>query len=134
MKEQIKTPEKNITKKWRDSQTIRCRVQNTGDQDAHRNGWVWLQNRGKSEDYTKWNKENIQGTNSEGKETRTQIYDLEQKEEINIQPEQNEETTIQKNEENLRRLWDVCKSANIRITGVPEEKRKSKKSNTCLKK
>ena len=41
-------------------------------------------------------KENIQGTNSEGKETGTQINDLEQKEEINIQPEQNEETRIQK--------------------------------------
>ena len=36
-------------------------------------------------------KENIQGTNSKGKETRIQINDLEQKEEINIQPEQNEE-------------------------------------------
>ena len=36
-------------------------------------------------------KENVQGTNSEGKETSTQIHDLEQKEEINIQPEQNEE-------------------------------------------
>ena len=35
-------------------------------------------------------KKNIQGTNSQGKETRTQINDLEQKEEINIQPEQNE--------------------------------------------
>ena len=44
-------------------------------------------------------KKNIQGTNSEGKETRTQINGLEQKEEINIQPEQNEETRIQKNEE-----------------------------------
>ena len=43
-------------------------------------------------------KENVQGTNSEGKETRTQINDLEQKEEINIQAEQNEETRIQKNE------------------------------------
>ena len=39
-------------------------------------------------------KENIQGTNSEGKETRTQINDLEQKEEINIQQEQSEETRI----------------------------------------
>ena len=29
-------------------------------------------------------KENVQGTNSEGKETGTQIKDLEQKEEINI--------------------------------------------------
>ena len=41
-------------------------------------------------------KENIQGTNSEGKETGTQINDLEQKEEINIQPEENEETKFQK--------------------------------------
>ena len=38
--------------------------------------------------------ENIQGTNSEGKETGTQINDLEKKEEINIQAEQNEETRI----------------------------------------
>ena len=35
-------------------------------------------------------KKNIQGTNNEEKETGTQINDLEQKEEINIQPEQNE--------------------------------------------
>ena len=41
-------------------------------------------------------KKNIQGTNSEGKETGTQINDLEQKEEINIQLELNEETRIQK--------------------------------------
>ena len=41
-------------------------------------------------------KENVQGTNSEGKETGTQINDLEQKEELNIQLEQNEETRIQK--------------------------------------
>ena len=41
-------------------------------------------------------KENVQGTNSEGKETRTQIHNLQEKEEINIQPEQNEETRIPK--------------------------------------
>ena len=58
-------------------------------------------------------KKNIQGTNSEGKETRTQINNLEHKEEINIQPEQNEETRIQKNEESLRKLWDISKRANI---------------------
>ena len=34
-------------------------------------------------------KENIQGTNSEGKVTRTQTKDLKQKEELNIQPQQN---------------------------------------------
>ena len=47
-------------------------------------------------------KENVQGINGDRKETRTQINDLEQKEEINIQPEQNEETRIQKNDERLR--------------------------------
>ena len=36
----------------------------------------------------------IQGTNSGGKETRTQINGLEKKEEVNIQPENNEETKI----------------------------------------
>ena len=41
-------------------------------------------------------KQNIQGTNSDRKETMTQINDLEQKEEINIQPEQNEETRFKK--------------------------------------
>ena len=41
-------------------------------------------------------KANVQGTNSEGKETGTQINDLDQKQEINIQPEQNEETRIPK--------------------------------------
>ena len=42
-------------------------------------------------------KENVQGTNSDGKETGTQINNLEQKEERNIQPEKNEETRIKKN-------------------------------------
>ena len=41
-------------------------------------------------------KENVQGTNSDGKETGTQINNLEQKDEINIRLEQNEETKIQK--------------------------------------
>ena len=65
-------------------------------------------------------KQNIQGTNSEGKATRTQINDLNKKEEINMQPEQNEETRIQKNEERLRNLWDIFKHSNIQIIGVPE--------------
>ena len=64
--------------------------------------------------------ENVQETNSDGKETRTQINSLEQKEERNIQPEQNEETRIQKNEERLRNLQDILKRSNIRIIGVPE--------------
>ena len=67
-------------------------------------------------------KQNIQGTNSDRKETRTQSNNLEQKEEINIQPEQNEEIRIQKkkNEERLRNLWDNFKCSNFQIIGVPE--------------
>ena len=65
-------------------------------------------------------KENVQGTNSDRKETGTQINGLEQKEEINIQLEQNEETRIQNNEEKLRNLQDSSKLSNIRIIGVPE--------------
>ena len=65
-------------------------------------------------------KKNIQGTNSEGKETRIQINNLEQKKEVNIQPEENEETRIQKNKERLRNLQDIFKHSNTWIIGVPE--------------
>ena len=57
-------------------------------------------------------KENVQGTSSDGKETGTHINGLEQKEEINIQPEQNEETRFQKNEERLRNLQNNFKHFN----------------------
>ena len=49
-------------------------------------------------------KENVQGTNSDAKETGTQINGVDQKEERNIQPEKNEETRIRKNEERFRNL------------------------------
>ena len=58
-------------------------------------------------------KENVQGTNSDGKETGTQINGLEQKEEISTQPEHNEETRIQKSEERLRNLQDNFKHSNV---------------------
>ena len=79
-------------------------------------------------------KENVQGTNSEVKETGTQINNVDQKEERNIQQEMNEATRIQKNEERLRNLPDIFKRSNIRIIGVPEEKRKSKELKTYLNK
>ena len=69
-------------------------------------------------------KRNAQGTNSEGKETGTQINNLEQKEEINFQLEQSEERTTEKkkNEERLRNLWNNFKCSSIQIIGMPEEK------------
>ena len=56
-------------------------------------------------------KQNIQGTNSDRRETRTQSNELEQKEKINIQPKQNEETRIQKSEETLTNLWGNLKQS-----------------------
>ena len=53
---------------------------------------------------------------------------MEQKEERNIQPEQNEETRIQKNEERLRNLQDIFKCSNIRIIGVPEGEEKEQET------
>ena len=65
-------------------------------------------------------KQNSQGTNGDRKETRTQSNHLEQKEKINIQLDQNEETRIQKTEESLTNLWDNLKCSDIQIIGVPE--------------
>ena len=65
-------------------------------------------------------KENVQGTSSDRKKTGTQINGVDQKEEMNIQPEKNEETRIQNNEERLRNLQDIFKRSNIQIIGVPE--------------
>ena len=79
-------------------------------------------------------KENSQGIISDGKETSTQINGLDQKEEINSQPEKNEETRIQKNEERLRNLQDIFKCSNIQIMGVPEGEEEEQKLKTYLNK
>ena len=78
-------------------------------------------------------KENVQGTNSDGKETRTQINAVDQKEERNIQPEKNEETRIQ-NEERLTNLQDIFKRSNIWIIRVPEGEEEQQKLKTYLNK
>ena len=79
-------------------------------------------------------KKNPQGTNSEEKEARVQINDLEHKEEINSQPAQNEKTRIQKNEERIRRLWYVSKHANIQIIGMPEGEEKEQEVENLFEK
>ena len=81
MKEQIKAPEKiqlsneekaNLSDAWFKTLLIRMLT----------DGWVWSQKRGKSEGYEKSNKEQCTG-----KETGTPMNGLDQKEEINIQPD-----------------------------------------------
>ena len=57
---------------------------------------------GKMKPMLRETKENVQGTNSDEKETGIQINSVDHKEEGNMQPEKNEETRIWKNEERLR--------------------------------
>ena len=71
-------------------------------------------------------KESIQGTNSEGKENLTQINDLEQREEINIQPEQNEKTRIQNNEADLRNSRTTLNVPTSETEGCQKEKGKTR--------
>ena len=95
MEEQIKTPEKELSVKEIDNLSdaefktlvIRMLAELTE-----------LSRKMKEEMKATQNeiKQNIQVTSSDRKETRTQINDLEQKEEINIQPEQKEETRLKK--------------------------------------
>ena len=77
-------------------------------------------------------KENVQGTNSDAKETGTPINAVDQKEERNIQPEKNEETRTWKNEERLRNLQDILKCSNIWIIGLPEGEEEEQKIENLL--
>ena len=93
---------------------------NSVNQDAHRMIELGCKMKEQMKATQSEIKQNIQGSNSEGKETGTQINGLGQKEEVNIHPEQNEETKIQKNKERFRNLQDNFKCSNIQIIGVPE--------------
>ena len=113
MKEQIKTPEKihlndqEITTLSDAVKTLIIRMLTDMVEYGH-----------KIKEKVKAMKNEMKGTNSEGKETGTKINGLEQKEEINISPEQNEETRIHKNEERLRNPQGIFKCSNIRNRGA----------------
>ena len=131
MKEQIKTPEKEQNNKEIDNlsdtefKTLVIRM--------HRIGWVWSQNEGRNEGYTKWIKGKYIGNQEwrEGNQDSNQWFGPEGR---NNQPEQSEETRIQKNEERLRNCWDNFKHSNIRIIEGTEEKNNSKTLKTYLNK
>ena len=57
-------------------------------------------------------KKNLPGTNSGRDEARNQINDLEHKEEKSIQSELQEEKRIQKNKDRIRSLGDISKHTN----------------------
>ena len=95
MKEQIKTPEKELNDKEIDNlsdaefKTLVIRMLTKLIELSHKMKEEMKATQSEI-------KQNIQGTNSDRKEIGTQIDDLEQKEDINMQPEENEETRIQK--------------------------------------
>ena len=96
MKEQIKTPEKQLSDDEIDNlpnaefKTLVIRMLTEMFKYGHK---IKKEMKAMQNEI----KENIQRIDSEGVETRTPIKDLEQKEEINIQREHNEEMRIQKN-------------------------------------
>ena len=132
MKEQIKTPEKELSDKEIDNLldaefktlVIRMLTEIVGCGHKIEENMKAM----KSEV-----KENIQGTNSEGKETGTQINDLEQKEEINIQLKQNEETRIKKMRRGSGTSGTTSNAPTSDSLGC-QKKRKSKKLKTYLSK
>ena len=77
-------------------------------------------------------KENVQGTNSDAKETGTQINDVDQKEERNIQPEKNEQE-FKKMRRGLGTSTTSLKIPTGKSQGCQKEN-KSKKLKTYLKK
>ena len=69
-------------------------------------------------------KNTLEGANSRITETEDRINEVEDKMvEIN-EAGRKKEKRIERNEDNLRDLWDNVKRLNIRIIGIPEEDKK----------
>ena len=125
MKEQIKTPEKEL---------IKMEISNLSD--AEFKPLVIKMFKELSEDLSSIKKtqsdtkdtlieikNNLQGNNSRMDEAENQINNIELKEGKNNHSEE-QETKIQNNEDSISSFWDNFKKSNIRITGVPEGKEK----------
>ena len=78
-------------------------------------------------------KNNLQRNNNRVNKAEKQNNDIEHKEGINNKSGQ-EEKRIQKNEDSISSLWDKFKCSYICIMGCQKEKRKDKKWEICLKK
>ena len=113
MKEQIKAPEKMQLKNKEIANLSDAQFKTLGIRMLTELVEYNCKIEEKNEGYAREIKEDVHGTNSDGKATRTQTNGLEQKEEKNIHPELNEETRILKNEKRLRNLQDILKHSNI---------------------
>ena len=79
-------------------------------------------------------KQNIQGINSDRKETGTQSNNLEQKRKINIQQEQNEDTKFKKVKRDLGTSGTTWNIPIPELLECQKEKNSSKKLKTYLNK
>ena len=79
-------------------------------------------------------KRNIQGTNSEGKETGTQISNLDHMGEINVQPNRMKKQEFNKMRKGLGTYGTTLNVPTSKSQGCRKEKNKSKKLKTYLKK
>ena len=133
MKERNKTPEKQLSNKEGEP-TYQMQSQTTGNQDAHRNGWVLLQSRGKSEGYGKWREEKYTGSQQweEGKQDSNQWFGPEGRNKHSTRIEWR--TRIQRNEERLRNFWDNFKCSNIQTIGVPKWEEEEQEIENLLEK
>ena len=126
MKEQIKTPEKELHEMEisnlsdAEFKTLVIRMLKELSEDL--NSMKKIQSEMK--DALIETKNNLQGNNSRMDEAKNQINDLEHEEAKNNHSEQQEEKRIQKNEDSISRLWDNFESSNIHIIGVPEGEEK----------
>ena len=77
-------------------------------------------------------KKNPQETNSGGDETEIQINDLEHKEEKTVRTERRNKNS--KNKNRIRRFWDISKSTNIWIRGLPEGEEEEQEIENLLEK
>ena len=79
-------------------------------------------------------KENVQGTNSDGKETGTQINTVDQKEERNIQPKRMNKQEFKKMRRGLGTSRTSFNIPTSKSWGYQKEKKKSNKLKTYLNK
>ena len=137
MKEQVKTPEKELNNMeirnllHAEFKTLAIRMLKEVSEDLNSIKKIQPE----TKDMLIEIKNNLQGNNSRVDKTKNQINDLEHKEENSIQPEQQEEKRIIiiKKRKISRNLWGNFKPTNICIIRVPEGEMMSKKFKTYLK-
>ena len=136
MKEQLKTPEKELNKReisnLSDSEfkTLVIRMLKELSEDLNRIKKI----KSETKDTLIKIKNNLQGINSRVDEAKNQINDLEHKEAKNNHPNNKKKKESKKSKDSVSSLWDNFKQSNIVIIGVLEGEEKEQELEIYLKK